>query len=270
MIIKHGRYSRYYPSRKSNYVETENNFEELRKKGVCFICKEKGHMSFNCPNKKNSKSIKRIRKSTTIDEDKATTSLKKIKSVKYKKKDNVIDFYIKTNDIKEQRVRVLVDSGSDLNFIHPEFSKLCGIKLEKFNKSFGVSGLGYGISKMKKETEKYILRHKNHFEVIKFYALRIPDVDIILRIPWIEKHSPTNYLNSKKINFSSYCCGRHCNNGKRKRKTRKDKEKEPENENEDSSDSDFESECSNSIKVIPNNDNTLFLILVLPVVVKFL
>jgi len=69
MNIKHRRYSRYYPSRKSNYVETENNFEELRKKGVCFICKEKGYMSFNCPNKKKPKSIKRIRKFTTIDED---------------------------------------------------------------------------------------------------------------------------------------------------------------------------------------------------------
>ena len=144
--------------------------------------------------------------------------------MEYKKKDNVIDFYIKTNDVEEQRVRVLVDSGSDLNFIHPEFSKLCGIKLEKFNKSFGVSGLGYGISKVKKEAEKCILRYKNHFEVIKFYAISIPDVDIILRILWIEKHSPTNYHNSKKINFSSGYCARHCNNGKRKRKTRKDKE----------------------------------------------
>ncbi|OUM56351.1 hypothetical protein PIROE2DRAFT_26058, partial [Piromyces sp. E2] len=54
-----------------------------------------------------------------------------------------------------------------------DFAKLCGIKLEKINEPFGVSGLGYGISKVKKETEKCILRYKNHLEVIKLFALRI-------------------------------------------------------------------------------------------------
>jgi len=80
-------------------------------------------------------------------------------------------------------------------------------QIRKDTEPFGVSGLGYGISKVRKETEKCILRHKNHQEVIQMYALRISDVDIILGIPWIEKYSPTNYHNSKKIAFNSgYCC----------------------------------------------------------------
>jgi len=158
-------------------------------------------MSFNCPNKIKPKGFKCIRKSASKSSDEASTNLNKIKSVDYKKKDNVIDFYIRTNDTEEQKVRVLIDSGADLSFIHSDFAKLCGIKLEKISDPFGVSGLGYDVSKVKKETEKCILRHKNHLEVVKLFALRIPDVDVILGIPWIEKHSSTNYHNSKKISY---------------------------------------------------------------------
>ncbi|OUM60081.1 hypothetical protein PIROE2DRAFT_14241 [Piromyces sp. E2] len=70
---------------------------------------------------------------------------------------------------------------------------MCGIKLQKIKKPFGVSDLGYGIFKVKKETE-----------------------------------NPTNYHNNKKISFSSGYCARHCNNGKRDRKSNKrDKGKAP-------------------------------------------
>ena len=107
-------------------------------------------MSFNCPNKIKPKGLKRIKKSTSKSSNDASTSVKKIKSIEYKKKDNVIDFYIRTNDTEEQRVKVLIDSGADLNFIHPDFAKLCGIRLEKIGEPFGVSGLGYGVSKKPK------------------------------------------------------------------------------------------------------------------------
>ena len=238
MRIKHGRSSRYYPDRRSNYVETKDNFDEERKKGVCFTCKEPGHRSFNCPNRTRPKSIKRIKNSGIMKDVKASTSLKKIKSIEYKKKDNVIDFYISTNDIEEQRVKVLIDSGADLNFIHPDFAKLCGIKLDKIKEPFGVSGLGYGVSKVRMETEKCILRHKNHYETIQLYALRIPDVDVILGLPWIEKHSPTNFHNCKKLSFSSGYCARNCNYGKRNRKpSKKNKGKTPIIEEIENSDS---------------------------------
>ena len=126
MRIKHGMFARYAPKQLNNYAETKENLEELRKRSVYFSCKKSGHMSFNCPNRIKPKSIKRIRRNTILDKEKASTSLKKIKSIEYKKKDNVIEFYI-----EEQKVRVLIDSGADLNFIHPDFAKMCGIKLEK-------------------------------------------------------------------------------------------------------------------------------------------
>jgi len=130
-LDKHGRFARYAPKQLNNYVETKENLEELRKRSVYFSCKKSGHMSFNCPNRIKPKSIKRIRRNTISDKEKASTSLKKIKSIEYKKKDNVIEFYINTNNIEEQKVRVLIDSGADLNIIHPDFAKMCGIKLEK-------------------------------------------------------------------------------------------------------------------------------------------
>ncbi len=115
----------------------------------------------------------------------------------------------------------MIDSGSELNFIHPEFAKAFGIKLQKIEKPFKVAGLGHGVLTVNKETEKCILRLRNHLEIIQLYSLKIPDVDIILGVPWIDKHCPLNYHDAKKISFGSGYCARHCNNGKRKRRNRK-------------------------------------------------
>eukprot|EP00833_Pecoramyces_ruminatium_P007661 jgi/Orpsp1_1/1181693/evm.model.c7180000078227.2 len=79
--------------------------------------------------------------------------------------------------------------------------------------------VSYGLSTVKKISEKCILRFKNHYEIIQLHSLRIHDVDIILGLPWIEKHCPINYHDLKKISFSSGYCARHCNeetNPKRK------------------------------------------------------
>ena len=85
----------------------------------------------------------------------------------FKGKTNILDFYIKTNDSKEIKVKVLIDSGSDINCIHPEFARVNNIKLLKAENPFKVAGLGYGLSTVKKMTEKCILRFKNHLEVIQ-------------------------------------------------------------------------------------------------------
>ena len=150
----------------------------------------------------------------------------------FKEKTNILDFYIKTNDSEEVKVKVLIDSGFDINCIYQEFARVNNIKLMKVENPFKVAGLGYGLSTIKKTIEKCILRFKNHFEIIQLYSLRIPDVDIILGLPWIEKHSPINYHDSRKIAFSA----RHCIVRKRNRKNKKRlnkvsiKSKEPINE----------------------------------------
>jgi len=244
--IKKGQTAtRYFPSHSKNYIEQNNTYrEEQKRKGLCFVCGKAGHMQFNCPNKKRPKNIKLINK--TSDTELASTSsfaptssvrrIKKIcenenvykildivekENMFFKGKTNILDFFIKTNDSEEIKVKVLIDSGSDINCIHPEFARINNIKLVYADNSFKVAGLGYGLSTVKKMTEKCILRFKNHMEVIQLFALRIPDVDIILGLPWIEKHCPVNYHDPKKIAFSSGFCARHCNVGKRNRKIRR-------------------------------------------------
>ena len=235
--IKRGPNDIKYTARKKNYVEHIKDYEEERKKGLCFKCKQPGHRSFNCPNKIKPKNLRVLKKGKEVDEEEEPSNMRRIRtmnnyeavpSVKeitheenQKVKPNILNFYIKTNDIEEKQIKVLIDSGSDLNFIHPDAVKKLGIKTQRIDKSFRVSGLGYGLPVVKEETEKCILRFKNHLEIIQLYVLRIPDIEIILGLPWIKKHCPNNYHDSSKIAFSSGYCARHCNNGKRKRRTKK-------------------------------------------------
>jgi len=136
----------------------------------------------------------------------------------------IIESLTKRNDIKEYYLTHQDRrnyNSDDLNFIHPESARINKFILNLIEKPFEVAGLGYRTSNVNKETEKCILRLRNYFEVIKLYSLRIPNVDIILGLLWIEKHCPINYHDSRKIAFSSGFCARHCNVGKRNRNNKK-------------------------------------------------
>jgi len=237
--IKRGPNEKKYTYLPKKYKEEKRDYSEERKRNVCFLCKQPGYLKFRCPNKIKPKNVRLIMKGKDTDDSVMgnTSNMRRIRRLteyeellmmmvvtfdyKNHQKTNILNFFIKTNEIEESKVKVLIDFSSDLNFIHPEIIKKLGIKTERINKSFSVSGLGYGISNVTKETEKCILRYKNHLEIIQFYVLRIPDVDVILGLPWINKHNPSNYHDAKKIAFSSSFCARHCNNGKRRRNKRK-------------------------------------------------
>jgi len=182
--------TRYFHSHNKNYNEQNNlSREEQKRKGLCFVCGKAGHMQFNCPNRKKPKNINLINR--TSDTEAASTSsfdptssVRRIKLLNdneninrileiiefenknFKGKTNILDFYIKTNDSDEVKVKVLIDFGSNINYIHPEFARVNNIKLIKVENPFKVAGLGYSLSTVKKITEKCILRFKNHFEII--------------------------------------------------------------------------------------------------------
>jgi len=75
-IKKGQKATRYFPSHKSIYNNSETNKEEeRRRKGLCFICGKAGHLQFNCPNKKKPKNFKVINKIPNDEASSFTTSL---------------------------------------------------------------------------------------------------------------------------------------------------------------------------------------------------
>jgi len=70
-----------------------------------------------------------------------------------------------------------------------------------------------------------MLRLRNHLELIQLYGLKIPDINIILGLPWIKKHQRERFYDSKKITFSSGYRVWQCNHNTRTRHTKKDTSK---------------------------------------------
>ena len=155
--IKNDRDRRYIHNDNQNlYVENKRDFSEEKKKGLCFLCKQPEHLQFNCPNRKRPTGVKLKNKIRETDENLPSAKLRRIRMIKEsddtqkiraitdeenamnKRKNNIITFYIKTNDIEEVPVRVLIDSGSDLNFIHPAFVNKNKIKLNEVLKDLSM------------------------------------------------------------------------------------------------------------------------------------
>jgi len=57
---KYSRYSSTY--NQGFYVENKRYLSEEKKKGICFFCKQLGHLQFNCLNRKRPKSVKFVNK----------------------------------------------------------------------------------------------------------------------------------------------------------------------------------------------------------------
>ena len=164
--IKRGPNDKKYTFSRKYYLDNKNDYSEEKKKGLCFRCKQPGHLSFNCPNKIRPKNLRVIYKGKEVDQEEESPKIRRITRNKRlmlreinqadinQEKNNILQFHIKTNGIEEHPVKVLIDSGSDLNFIHPEVVKRLGIQTKKIDQPFSVSGLGYGISNISRETEK--------------------------------------------------------------------------------------------------------------------
>jgi len=58
-IKQHTRFLRYTPmDNQKFYLDNKRDLSEEKKKGLCFLCRQPGHLQFNCPNRKRPKSVK--------------------------------------------------------------------------------------------------------------------------------------------------------------------------------------------------------------------
>ncbi|OUM66406.1 hypothetical protein PIROE2DRAFT_40809 [Piromyces sp. E2] len=117
-------------------------------------------LKFNCPNK-----IKPKRALTITKEKQEGKRVYEVFVPDVNKEDNY-EFYISTNDTPEYQGRVLIDSGSELNFIDPNFAKKNDIKMSELKESFRVAGVGNEFIRIREQTEKCMLRRRNHLEVL--------------------------------------------------------------------------------------------------------
>ena len=99
----------------------------------------------------------------------------------FKEKTSNLNFYIKTNDSEEAKVKILIDSGSDFNCIHPEFARVNNIKFIKAENPFKVVGFGYGLSTVKRllksvySVSRIILRSSNYIPSVFLMSISFYD-----------------------------------------------------------------------------------------------
>ncbi|OUM61810.1 hypothetical protein PIROE2DRAFT_12113 [Piromyces sp. E2] len=103
-----GRHNEY-----SLVFKKDNDHSKERRKGLCFACKQPGHLKFNFPNRIKPKRVLAITK-----EKQERKKVYRVLVPDVNKENNYV-FYITTNDTPEYQARVLIDSGSELNFIDP-------------------------------------------------------------------------------------------------------------------------------------------------------
>ena len=174
MRIRSGsRFSHQYAAPKKNlYIDNSHPHYEEKKKGLCFICKKPGHLQFNCPEKKKLRNVKAthaspsntptsvtLRRIMKIDDSMDSKQILEIinnVNIFPKRKNNILEFYVKPEDKEEIKATVLIDSGSDLNYVHPDLVKKYNIKTKEITQ-FRVTGLGRDVSIVESITDKCIV-----------------------------------------------------------------------------------------------------------------
>ena len=78
-------------------------------------------------------------------------------------------------------MKILIDSGSDFNCIHPEFARVNNIKFIKAENPFKVVGFGYGLSTVKRllksvySVSRIILRSSNYIPSVFLMSISFYD-----------------------------------------------------------------------------------------------
>jgi len=183
-----GRYTQNF----RNY-EDEEATEKKTKVKKCFICKSTGHVKKDCPKFK---------------EKLANRSKAFILKSDSKRMLNVFDIILKTDS--GLKVKALVDSGSDLDFVDWEAAKRMRIPIQRLQKDKYVEGLG-GNGTLGYQTTPLIMIIGDHEVSIQFYVTILPtNIPIILGSQWLKKHDPKIGFKDQTIEFPSEYCKKNC------------------------------------------------------------
>ena len=58
-------------------LKIKKDFSEEKKKGLCFLCKQPGHLQFSCPNRKRPSGVKHKNKVRETNKKSAIGKIKK-------------------------------------------------------------------------------------------------------------------------------------------------------------------------------------------------
>ncbi|OMH80913.1 Retrotransposon-derived protein PEG10 [Zancudomyces culisetae] len=162
---------------------------------LCMYCGQPGHIIRNCPLRTPRQTV-----NTLISEDHITGDLKGLTQ------------HIVLNKI--HTVAALIDSGASENFISSDavqkyhlmpFTLTSPIPVETIN---GNPLLPNGINQYVDSVTLEIAN--DHAEKIDLYVIPATHADIILGLPWLQRHAPNINWKSLNITFSSPYCRRKC------------------------------------------------------------
>lgn len=104
-----------------------------------------------------------------------------------------VHFIGKTDPTKKIRVRALVDSSAQINDISASFLQRYPLSTTELWRAINVTNADSTPNKNGQVTMKteQLLRINDHQEEITLHIVNLPDVDMILGYPWLQKHDPT-------------------------------------------------------------------------------
>ncbi|OMH82806.1 Retrotransposon-derived protein PEG10, partial [Zancudomyces culisetae] len=112
------------------------------------------------------------------------------------------------------KVLAMIDSGASGIFIDSDFVKNKGIPIIKKPNSVPVEfvdGTQMTGGPITHESKQLLLQaNRTHWEYIKFEILPSTHADIILGLPWLEKHQPTILWKQRMIKFENTYCQKNC------------------------------------------------------------
>ena len=109
---------------------------------------------------------------------------------------------------KATEIKALIDSGASSNFMHQETAKKLGLPLQEQKEPQPVKDIqGRPLGWIDKFT-RIRIDAGTHREVIDFNIIPLGIHELVLGLPWLQKHDPEIKWRERKIKFNSLQCKR--------------------------------------------------------------